>query len=91
MFPIQVLQSEAFDSTAVKKKLAQFCVWMAKILEVLLSPQNQHRQSTVLGLQGNLTEVLGAIIDFDVIYTIHPTSLCTIHAAGNQFWNSDDL
>ena len=41
--------------------------------------------------QGTLTEGLGAVIDSDIIHTVHPTSLCTIHAMGNRSWNSDDL
>ena len=48
IFLIQVLQGEAFDSAAVKKNGSIPCP-DDKDIKVLLSPQNQHRRSTVSG------------------------------------------
>jgi len=48
IFSIQVvLQGEAFDSAAMKKKPSWIPCLDGKDIKVLLSPKNQHRRSTV--------------------------------------------
>ena len=91
IFPIQVLQGEAFDSAVVKKKSSSIPCPDGRDLKVLLSPQNQHRQSTVSGPARYLNGRVGSCNCSDIIYTVDPTSVCTIHVTGNPSWNSDDL
>ena len=45
IFPIQILQGEAFDSVAVKKNPCTIQCHDGKDIKVLLSPQNQHLRS----------------------------------------------
>ena len=60
IFPNQVMQGEAFDSAAVKKKSSSIPCPDGRDLKVLLTPQNQHRQSTVSGPAKYLSGIVGS-------------------------------
>ena len=65
IFPIQVLQGEAFDSASVKKNLARFRVRMTKISRFYCRHKINIGRPRCRGPQGTLTDWLRTVIDTD--------------------------
>ena len=71
-----------------KKKPGSILCPDDKDIKVLLSPQNQHRQTTVSGSARYLNGLVTHRNWYRLIYTVHATSLCTSCAARNSSRNT---